>query len=91
MTDLNKLSPKALAAAMKGGTAAWGVIGSAREHVRYSEPLPPRPGRRKKCWCGCGNRRTHAGRANGVTLTTACELGIARWVKTGSVKPFSNP
>jgi hypothetical protein len=41
----------------------------------------------KTCWCGCGNPRTHAGKANGVALTTACELGIARWVKTGSVKP----
>lgn len=87
MTDLNKLSPKALAAAMKGGTAGWGQVGSAREHVRYSEPLPKRRGRRRTCYCGCGNRVTHAGRANGVTLTCACELGIARWVRTGSVKP----
>jgi hypothetical protein len=28
--------------------------------------------------------------ANGVALTSACELGIARWVKTGSVKPDSS-
>jgi hypothetical protein len=90
MADLNSLSRPALAAAMKGGTVGWGEVGSSREHVRYSEPLPKRLTRRK-CWCGCGNRRTHAGRANGMTLTTACELGIARWVKTGSVKPLSNP
>ncbi len=86
MTDLSKLSPKALAAAMKGGTEGWGVVGSSRENVRYSEALPKHMTRRK-CWCGCGNRRTHAGRANGMTLTTACEIGIARWVRTGSVKP----
>ena len=86
MTDLNNLSRPALAAAMRGGTACWGVVGSSREHVRYSEPLPKRPGRRRTCYCGCELRVTHAGRANGVTLTTACELGIARWVRTGRVK-----
>lgn len=86
MTELNKLSRPALAAAMMGGTAGWGEVGSARDHVRYSESLPKRY-TRKACWCGCGNKRTHAGRANGVTLTTACELGIARWVRTGRVKP----
>jgi len=87
MTDLNKLSRPALAAAMQGGIAAWGVSGSASEHIRYSELLPKRPGRRRTCYCGCGNRITHAGRANGVTLTCACALGIARWVRTGRVKP----
>lgn len=86
MTDLNKLSRQALSAAMRGGTAGWGRVGSSVAHIRYSEPLEKRPGRRKKCWCGCGNARTHRGMANGVELTTACELGIARWVKTGSVK-----
>lgn len=85
--DLNKLSRQALAAAMRGGTDGWGVVGSSSEHVRYSEPLPKRRGRYRNCWCGCGNRVTHAGRANGVTLTTACALGIARWVRTGRVKP----
>lgn len=87
MTDLNKLSRPALAAAMKGGTAGWGVVGSATEHVRYAEPLPRRRGRRRTCYCGCGNPVTHAGKANGMCLTSACELGIARWVRTGKVKP----
>jgi hypothetical protein len=87
MVDLNKLSRPALAAAMRGGTDGWGWVGSSTEHVRYSEPLPPRPGRRRGCHCGCGNRVTHMGVANGVTLTTACALGIARWVKTGRVRP----
>lgn len=87
MTDLSKLSRKALAAAMRGGTDGWGQFGSSTEHVRYSEPLERRRGRRRRCWCGCGNRVTHRGMANGVALTCACELGIARWVKTGHVKP----
>lgn len=87
MTDLNKLSRHALSAAMRGGTHGWGQCGSSAEHVRYSEPLERRRGRRRLCWCGCGNRITHRGMANGVALTSACELGIARWVQTGEVKP----
>jgi hypothetical protein len=87
MVDLNKLSRSALAAAMRGGTAGWGQVGASDRHVRYSEALPNRPGRRKKCWCGCGGPRTHRGMANGVCLTSACELGIARWVRTGQVQP----
>lgn len=85
--DLNGLSRNALSAAMRGGTAGWGEIGSSQRHVRYSEPLPKRPGRKRKCWCGCGGPRTHTGMANGCALTSACELGIARWVRTGDVKP----
>lgn len=86
MVDLNKLSRGALAAAMQGGTSGWGAVGSSRDNLRYAEALPKRY-TRKACWCGCGGWPTHAGRANGVTLTTACEMGIARWVRTGSVKP----
>lgn len=86
MTDLNKLSRSALSAAMRGGTDEWGTVGSSQDHVRYSEPLERRPGRRRTCHCGCGRPRTHRGMANGVALTGACELGIARWVKTGSVR-----
>ena len=87
MTDINSLSAPALRAAMRGGTDGWGLIGSSAEHIRYSEPLPKRRGRYRRCHCGCGGRVTNAGRANGMTLTTACALGIARWVKTGRVKP----
>lgn len=84
MVDLNKLAPAALKAAMTGGTSGWGEVGSAADHVRYAELIVPKS--RKKCWCGCDGKRTHRGMANGVCLTTACQLGIARWVKTGSVK-----
>lgn len=86
MTDLNELSPKALSAAMRGGTQGWGQMGSSKDHVRYSEMLPKRRGRRRRCYCGCGRPVTHMGMANGVGLTSACELGIARWVRIGSVK-----
>ena len=86
MTDLNKLSRQALSAAMRGGTEGWGIYGSSRDHVRYSEPLEKRRGRRKRCYCGCERPVTHRGLANGVCLTQACELGIARWVRTGDVR-----
>lgn len=84
MPDLNNLSSSALKAAMEGGTQGWGCVGSSSEHVRYVEPIVPKS--RKKCWCGCEGKRTHKGMANGVCLTTACHMGILRWVKTGSVK-----
>lgn len=86
MTELNDLTKSALSAAMRGGTAGWGKIASAYDHVRYSEKKPKRPGRRRTCYCGCNGPATHCGMANGMALTSACELGIARWVRTGSVR-----
>jgi hypothetical protein len=86
MIDLNDLSRNALAAAMRGGTEGWGQVASSERNIRYSQPRPKKPGRKKKCWCGCGGHRTHLGMANGICLTSACELGIARWVKTGKVR-----
>lgn len=80
--DLNKLHPKALAAAMKGGTAGWGQVASAAEHVRYAQPV--RPASRRRCHCGCNRRATHLGMANGCGLVTGCELSIQRWIKDGA-------
>lgn len=60
------------------------IHGSAIEHRRYAEQVAPTS--RRKCHCGCGRRATHKGMANGVALTSACELGIRRWIKTGSVR-----
>ena len=80
MIDLNKLSPAALSAAMRGGTAGWGEHGGP-DHIRYMEPMPKRPGRRRKCHCGCGGPKTHSGMANGVCLVSGCELYVRRWVK----------
>ncbi len=85
MTDLTKLSKAALSAAMRGGTVAWGSIGSVAEHVRYAEPVDPKS--RRRCGCGCGRRATHMGMANGVGLVMACELAARRWVKTGHMVP----
>lgn len=86
MTDLNKLSPSALAAAMRGGTQEWGLHGSAIDHVRYAEPVPAKS--RRRCHCGCKRRATHNGMANGVALTDGCELAMARWVRVDrNVRP----
>lgn len=82
MEDLNQLSPAAKSAAMRGGTAGWGQVGSVN-HIRYMEPIPPRPGRKRKCHCGCAGPVSHRGMANGVCLITACEWRIRRWVKFG--------
>lgn len=79
ITPLNKLPPAALKAAMQGGTAGWGQWGSAREHVRYMQPTEPTS--RRRCSCGCKRRATHLGMANGVCLTSGCELSMQRWTK----------
>lgn len=88
MVDLNKLSPAALRAAATGGTDGWGRMASSTGNIRYSEKKPKRLGRQRACHCGCGGRATHAGMANGICLTSACELGVARWVRTGQTKPM---
>lgn len=81
---LSELSPAALKAAMKGGTAQWGKWGSANDHFRYAESNPELW--RFKCRCGCGGRTRATGRANGITLYMGCELSVARWVKTGDYR-----
>ena len=81
MTDLSRLSPTELAAAMRGGTAGWGKVGSADLNIRYAIRQHARKSR--KCWCGCGQRASHRGMANGVCLIEGCAFRIARWVRDG--------
>lgn len=78
---LNDLNPAALAAAMRGGTEAWGQRGSAMHHVLYVEPAVGNMRRRKCRLCSCGKRITHMAAANGVGLAWGCELSVHRWVK----------
>lgn len=89
MADLNKMRPAELRAAMQGGTAGWGRMGSVTENVRYKVPLPKIKARRH-CHCGCGGKATYACMANGVCLGRGCELSAQRWVKTGSTKPLKD-
>jgi hypothetical protein len=61
------------------GQSDWGVHGSARHHRRYIEELPKRF--RRRCDCGCETRASHVGMANGVALTSGCELSMRRWAR----------
>ncbi|KAB0509657.1 hypothetical protein F7R06_01150 [Pseudomonas moorei] len=80
MVDLNDLSRAARSAAMRGGTAGWGQVGS-EDHVRYMEPMSSTS--RRRCSCGCKRRATHLGMTKGVGLCSGCEMKIRRWVKDG--------
>lgn len=79
MTDLNKLGPEALKAAMKGGTSEWGSWGSAEHHLMYVQANPATS--RRKCHCGCGGRAKYGAFANGIILDSGCELSMRRWAK----------
>ena len=80
MADLHRLSPAALSAAMRGGTATWGEWGSGERHILYVEPIGAEPPKRKRrmCYCGCRRKDTHRLAANGVTLAMGCELEMRR-------------
>jgi hypothetical protein len=81
VADLNKLSPAALSAAMRGGTDAWGQHGSAMQHVMYVESQTPNRGQYRKCRCGCGGKAKFRAMANGVCLASGCELDCRRFVR----------
>lgn len=81
MVDLNELKGDELKAAMLGGVGGWGCYGDSGSHFRYKAVRQKRPGRQPKCHCGCGGNKTHRGMANGVCLTSGCELYVMRWVR----------
>ena len=83
--DQRKASPAATKAAAVGGMDGWGQLASAETHVRYKDPIPSRS--RQRCYCGCGRRATHLGKANGIALMHGCELSVTRWVKLGFGTP----
>ncbi|MFD9614756.1 hypothetical protein ACFWWS_35860 [Streptomyces sp. NPDC059083] len=60
-----------------------GRVASAVTGCRTSTLMPPRYRSRRRCYCGCGGKATHTGRADGVTLITGCEWSMRRWVRTG--------
>lgn len=81
MVDLNKLSPAALAAAMRGGTSSWGQWGSVLDHAVYVEPQTPNRGQYRKCHCGCGGKAKFGLMANGMCMSVGCELSMRRCAK----------
>lgn len=79
--DLRDLSPKALSAAMRSGTAGWGQWASIAEHIGYVEPQDARGGHYLKCRCGCGGRAKFRAMFNGICMREGCELSSHRFVK----------
>jgi len=73
---LNKLSPSALEAAMRGGTELWGQRGSLVEHILYVEPQNARGGHYLKCRCGCEKKAKFRLMANGVCMSEGCEFSM---------------
>ena len=80
--SVKDLSPAALAAYMRGGSAEWGQWGSIVHHALYVEPIGK--SRRRNCLCGCRKRSTHRLMANGVCMSTGCELHMRRLARQGS-------
>lgn len=81
MTDLNKLSPGALKAAMRGGTKGWGQRASILDNVGYVEPQNARGGHYLKCRCGCAGRAKFRAMFNGICMAEGCELSMRRFAK----------
>ena len=89
MVDLNSLKGSELSAAMRGGTEGWGKQASIN-NIRYSVVKPKVSGRPSACTCGCKNKVTHLGMANGVALTSGCEISVMRWIRTGRIKAMED-
>ena len=89
MVDLNSLKGSELSAAMRGGTEGWGKQASIN-NIRYSVAKQKVSGRPCVCTCGCKNKITHLGMANGICLTSGCEFSVALWVRTGKIKTMEN-
>lgn len=79
--NLDKLSPAALSAAMRGGTAEWGQRASIAEHIGYVEPQDARGGHYLKCRCGCGAKAKYRAMFNGICMYEGCELSARRSAK----------
>jgi hypothetical protein len=58
---------------------SWGQWASAEHHMRYIQPVETR----RRCRCGCKQRITHLGMANGIALAEGCELLMRRWKRDG--------
>lgn len=58
--------------------SSWGSHGSI-DMQRYIQAKDPKS--RRRCHCGCKQRSTHLGMANGVCLAEGCELSMRRWVR----------
>lgn len=53
----------------------------ANEDIHERTMKKRKPTSRARCYCGCGNRATHMGLANGCGMMSGCEMVVRRWVK----------
>jgi len=60
-----------------------GFWASAEHHERTIVKLPSTS--RRRCHCGCNQRSTHYGAANGCGMMSGCELVVRRWVRNGQM------
>jgi ribosomal protein L37AE/L43A len=77
----SQYDPEYVRALASGTASSWGEHGSAAEHRRYMKAVQRRVSSRRYCPC-CGNKITHVGMANGVTLAAGCEWSMRVWVRT---------
>ena len=61
--------------------------GSADEHKRYMVAADKAS---NDCGCGCNGPATQLGMANGVCLTSGCEMRVRRWVRDGPAPRVGN-
>lgn len=70
--------------------SGWGEYANAFEHRRYEQ----RVATRRRCWCGCKQRATHTGFANGIAMTCST-VRVGRTpmgqVRAGSRNPRAAP
>jgi len=60
------------------------VTSANAKQPRRLEKLPYKS--RRKCTCGCEQKKTHTGFSGDLPLISGCELSIRRWVRDGD--PF---
>lgn len=78
---MDKLSPAALSAALRGGTMEWGQRASIAEHIGYVEPQDARGRHYLKCRCGCRGKAKFRVMFNGICMHEGCELSARRCAK----------
>lgn len=61
------------------------AVGDAVNGHRSMKLLPGRFRNRRKCYCGCGGKRSHGGYADGIAMTGGCEWSMRYWVNHGQL------
>ncbi|MEV6432612.1 hypothetical protein [Nocardia sp. NPDC051463] len=69
--------------ATAAGQTAYGRIGSVDDHIVDVLPINAhvRWWHRRRCFCGCGQWSTHSLVANGLAMSSGCEIQMRRFAK----------